>query len=78
MLLAGAAGAGIVAADLGCGADELGNGRVMAVPVIAVGTMHVARRIVVVMIVVVITVGTVDVRSGGFLRIGHGVPAACF
>lgn len=67
MLLARAARAGVVAADLGCGPAVLLDGREVMMSVIAVRPVHVTGMVVI-MVVIVIAVGAVDVA----LRLGRG------
>ena len=56
MLFAGAAGAGLVAADFRARAKELLDGRVVMVSVVAVGPVHVAGRTVVMLLVLMIVI----------------------
>ncbi len=67
MLLARAAGAGIVAADLWRGtAKLLHGGEVVVMVVVAVGTVDMA-----VIVVIVVAIGAVDVLGGGgWLAVG--------
>jgi hypothetical protein len=72
MLLAGAAGARIVAPDLRGSAHVLRGRRMMVMAVIAVGAVDVAGcAMVLIVTVVVIAIGTMNVRCGGFERVGH-------
>jgi hypothetical protein len=67
VLLAGAAGAGIVAADLGAGTDVLLDLGVMMMAVIAIGAVHMNR------LVVMVAIGTMNVGLWGGGRAIRGV-----
>jgi hypothetical protein len=65
VLLAGAAGARIVAADLGCRAAKLlDRGEVMMVVVAAMGAVDMAGGAMIV-VMIVVAVRTVDMTGGG-------------
>ncbi len=69
MLFAGSAGAGLVAANFWGGTDVLLDWRVVIVAVVAVGAMHMAGCV---MIVVMVAVGTVDMGDSGLNCVVHG------
>jgi hypothetical protein len=72
VLLARPARARVVTADLGCRADVLRDRRsVMVVPVIAIGAVHMTWRAVIMVVMIMVTIGAMHVRGGGFECLGH-------